>query len=127
MNNVALANGGAYIGSPKDIEVANAIIKAACDYYEIDKGELMGQKCTSVSDIRHMCLYLIDSNTSLKREKIGKIFNQSRFPVIYAVDKIDTHKRIYIRTLHALNDIVNLANTFEKKYSWHIPRISTTH
>lgn len=111
---------------PWEKEIIETVIQAACNFYEISREELLTRQQTEVSQIRFICFYIISRNTSCKDHAIGSMFMRKRDAVRYGIDVVDTHKKIYPQTLRNLNTVIDIANKFEKKFEWHIPKISTT-
>jgi chromosomal replication initiation ATPase DnaA len=106
---------------PRDKEIMEAIIKAACEHYDISEDVLMTvTKKPEATSIRHECMYLIISNTGLKDYAVADRFGITRTPLKRGVEIIETHRTIYRQTLDNLNAIVAIANNFEKKYQWQI-------
>lgn len=112
--------------NPSDRELISVVKKSACIHFEISEDDLMNDRTAQIANVRFLCFWLITQNTNLKDHMVASIFNKTRSAVIYGVGLIDTHKNIYRQTLDNLRSIVKIANTFEKKYSWHIQPISTT-
>jgi hypothetical protein len=109
--------------SAHDSELIECVIQAACVYYGVGKAELMHD--TSMVKTRHLCFFAISRSTNLKDYVIGTFFGKKRTAIKYGIDTIDVHKEIYRQTLDDLNNIIHIANNFEKKYSWHIQSINT--
>jgi|SRR5579871_1933134 len=112
--------------NPSDRELIEAVKKAACEYYEISETDLIESGAYEIANLRYLCFWLIMENTKLKDYVIADIFNKKRSTVIYGVGLIEIHKEIYRQTLDKLKAIAELANNFEKKYSWHIHLTNTS-
>jgi chromosomal replication initiation ATPase DnaA len=106
---------------PRDKEVMELVIKAACEHFDIPEGDLMTvTKKPEATSIRHMCMYLIMTNTSMKDYTVADRFGITRTPLKRGVEIIETHRTIYRQTLDSLRAIAEIANNFEKKYEWQI-------
>lgn len=106
---------------PKDKEIMEALIWATCQYFEITEDELINtSKKRNPVEVKRLCIYLIMKNSDLKDYAVAERFGITRTPLNYGVEVIDAHKKIYRQTSDNLQKIATLANTFEKKYSWHI-------
>jgi chromosomal replication initiation ATPase DnaA len=106
---------------PKDKEIMEAVIRATCQYFEITEDELINtSKKKNPVEVKRLCIYLIMKNSDLKDYAVAERFGITRTPVNDGVEIIDTHKKIYRQTSDNLREIAAIANTFEKKYSWHI-------
>lgn len=107
--------------SPQDKEIMEAVIKATCDFFEVTEEEMLTiSNKPDAANIRRLAIYLIMTSTSLKPAAVADRFKVSRFPIISAVDIIDTHRKIYKQTAYSLNSIATIANNFEKKHQWQI-------
>lgn len=112
--------------SPAYLELIESVINAACEWYTVTRDQLMTEH--KLANARHICCYIINRSTpGMYDYDIGRFFGTQRVTVRYAVEKIDSHKNIYSQVLVDINGIIGLANTFEKKYTWHIQSINTTH
>lgn len=112
--------------SPADRELIECVISAACQYFKVDRQQLIREY--RMASARHLCYYIIfNSTTGVYDYDIGNYFNRKRTAVQYGIGLISSHKNIYRQTLGNLNSIIEIANNLEKKYEWHIPLISTTH
>lgn len=106
-------------------ELIVAVISAACEYYGITKDQLISER--SLAHARQKCYYIIiKSTTGLYDYDIGNYFNKGRTSVQYGIALVDSHKVFYRQVLGDLNNIIALANNFDKKYSWDLPLINTT-
>lgn len=104
--------------SPDDRELVEAVINATCQRLEICREDLM--KDRRHARHRNICYYIISRNTQLKETAIGKVFGHSRTACRYGIEQVGTHVKIYRQTLDMYTDIMELANTFDKKYQWRI-------
>lgn len=104
--------------SPDDRELVEAVINAACIFFQVERDELIAG--TKLAKSRHLCFYIISNNTHLNEKTIGAIFGKGRTAVQYGISQTQVHKKIYRQTLGSINGIVAIANTFDKKHTWHI-------
>lgn len=104
--------------SPDDRELVEAVINAACIFFQIGREELING--TTMAKPRHLCFYIISNNTHLNEKAIGGVFRKARTTVQYGISQMQVHTKIYRQTLGNMQSIVAIANTFEKKYTWHI-------
>lgn len=111
--------------NPTDRELVESIKKAACEHFDITQDRLITDSTPTVANIRFLCFWLIDKNTEIKDYMIGRAFDKARGSVLYGIDLIDVHKKIYRQTLDNLRSIARIANNFEKNYTWHIQPINT--
>lgn len=110
--------------SPVTIEVAESIISGACTWFTVTREQLTHEH--KLAYVRHLCFYLISVGAPGTFDyNIGSFLGYKRRIVRYGIDKIDSHKNYYGQVLADLNGIVGIANNFTKKYSWHLPLIST--
>jgi len=105
---------------PKDKELMETVINAACNYFEIDESIMLNNSSTDIANIRYIVCYIIMKNTELKDYIIAKRVNKARSTINTGVEKIDIHKDIYRQTLDNINGVISVANNFEKKYVWHL-------
>lgn len=103
---------------PMEKEIAENVIEATCQYFDITKETLLCDTSTSVANMRFMCFYLIMNNTSLKDYVVGDMFNKSRNVVRYGKNHIEFQISIYGQSMVNLRSIKQIANNFEKKYEW---------
>jgi hypothetical protein len=109
--------------SRRDQELVDAVILAGCEYMGITREHLLdGYEANT----RYACYFLIkEAERMLTPGDIARACKKSRATVAYGIDLMDVHRKIYRQTLDTLNGIAELANKFDKNYSWHIPKIST--
>lgn len=106
----------------------NAIIWATCTVFEITEETLLTNKSTDVSQIRYCIYYLLCKHIEIREAPIvHRMQIRNRSIIHYGVSKIDVHKKIYRQTIDTLRKIIDTANTFDKKHTWLIPSINTTH
>jgi chromosomal replication initiation ATPase DnaA len=109
---------------PKDLEIANAIVRATCEVFEISEEALRSDNRATIANMRQMVYFLMKKYTDMKDYNIGaRMGKSSRHAISFGVEKIETHKRIYRQTMDELCMIVERANTFEKKYYWHLHKL----
>lgn len=112
--------------SPADRELIECVISAACQYFDANRQQLIGEY--RMANARHLCYYIIATSTiGIYDYHIGSFFNKGRTAVQYGIGLISSHKNIYRQTLGNLNGIIEIANNLEKKFKWHIPLMTTTH
>ena len=87
------------------IPLQEAIIKAACEHFEINENTLLNEKQFNVAYMRHLCFYLIKKNTSLSNRFIGFRFKQSKGPVQYGIEIIESIRNVNASTLTDLRKI----------------------
>jgi hypothetical protein len=104
--------------SPDDRELVEAVIKAACIFFQVEREDLINDR--KLAKTRHLCFDIISNNTHLNEKTIGEIFCKGRTAVQYGISQMEVHKKIYRQTLGNINSIVAIANTFDKKHTWHI-------
>jgi len=111
--------------SPANRELIEGVISAACQHFDVTREQLLGEY--RLTNARHLCFYIIhNSTTGVFDYDIGGFFNKKRTAVQYGINLIDTHKVIYRQTLGDLNAIITIANSFVKKYEWHLQLNNTT-
>lgn len=111
--------------SPVCLELIDCVMGAACQYFNVSRELLINEY--RMANARHICYYIIiNSTTGVYDYDIGKFFNRKRTAVQYGIGQISAHKDIYRQTLGEINSIIQIANNFEKKYSWHLQSISIT-
>lgn len=111
--------------SPANLELIDCVMSAACQYYNVSRELLINEY--RMANARHLCYFIIMSGTSgLYDYEIGVLFNRKRTAVQYGIGQISAHKEIYRQTLGDLNSIIQIANNFEKKHTWHLLPISIT-
>ncbi|SHN45915.1 helix-turn-helix domain-containing protein [Chitinophaga sp. CF418] len=109
--------------SPVYREMIEKVTDATCQYFSVTKDQLTSEY--KLSNARHLCFYIIMENAKgVYDYDIGKFFNRKRTAVQYGIGCVSAHVNIYRQTLGDLNAIVGIANTFEKKYEWHLQPIS---
>lgn len=85
------------------------VIDAVCDYYDIEKTELMGNKRPQeVVNARQIGMYILRKKTSLSLSKIAQVFNRDHTTVIHSINKINGYLDIKDKeTILALETICN--------------------
>ena len=112
--------------TPENRELIECVMKAVCNYFDVTEKQLKEEH--KLATARHYCFYLIKENTTgVFDYNIGAFFNRKRTAVQYGIDLVDHHKFIYRQTLGTLNTIIQIANNFEKKYTWDLQPINITH
>lgn len=112
--------------SPDNREIIECVIKAACQYYNVTRDQLIEEH--RLANARHLCFYIIKVSTEdVFDYSIGKYFNKKRTAVQYGIGIIDHQKIIYRQVIGNLNAIIEIANNFDKKYPWHLQQINITH
>lgn len=112
---------------PHDLEIIEKVIEAACIQYDISRKILMDGTSKEIVNIRYQCMYLISQNTGLYEKQIAEAFGKSRTTAQYGIGLIEIHKKIYRQTLGSMESIINITNSFTKKYQWHLQQINITH
>lgn len=111
--------------SDSNRELIDSVVNAACQFYSVSKKELLNE--SSLVGARHLCFYIIKVNTDgIYDYTIGHFFNKKRTAVQYGINVVEHQKEIYRQMLGDINSISDIANNFEKKYTWHLRRINTT-
>ena len=105
---------------PRDKEVMELVIKAACEHFYIEEEILISNTSIAIANIRYLVCFLIINNTGLKDYVIAKRVGKCRSTINTGIEKIDIHRRIYRQTLDDLEAVVNIANSFEKKFVWQL-------
>lgn len=109
--------------SPNNLEIIDAVKRAAASYHRVSVDDLVHSKERHLIMSRYICFYIIKEMAySLYDYEIGYFFDKKRSVVMYGIDLVRAHMKIYRQVIGELNEIVDIANTFEKKYSWHIPK-----
>lgn len=112
--------------SPVAREMIEKVTDATCQHFGVTQEQLTSEY--RLSNARHLCFYIIMENArGIYDYDIGAFFNRKRTAVQYGIGLISCHMNIYRQTLGDLNTIIAIANTFEKKYEWHLQPISTRH
>src|ERR1051325_7100056 len=109
-----------YIINPADRELISCVKRAACKHFEIEEERLIGDTSQVVANIRFLCFWLIAQNCQVKDYVIADSFRKGRTVVKYGVETIDVHIKIYRQTIDNLRKIADIANNFDKNYSWGI-------
>ena len=103
-----------------DREITVAVIQSTCNFFNVDFETLKNCESARMANIRYLCFYLILTNTSLRDREVGEIFGKSRNAVWAGKYKISFEMGIYGQTVGNLRALINIANTFEKKFQWHL-------
>lgn len=114
---------------PISAEIVDTVISATCIHFGITKKQLCKGKGSvqRMGGVRHLSYYIIaTSGADIYDYQIGYFFDRSRCSVRHGVSQIAVQKNIYSQTLADLNSIINIANNFTKKHSWHLQPINIT-
>lgn len=89
---------------------ADDIIKCVCDFYKLDKADLLGKKKNKeFVEPRQICIYLINDLMSLPLVTIGqKMGGRDHTTVIYARDKVAELIKTNPNTARVVNDLKNM-------------------
>lgn len=89
---------------------ADDIIKCVCDFYKLDKADLIGKKKNKeFVEPRQICIYLINDLMSLPLVTIGqKMGGRDHTTVIYARDKVAELIKTNPNTARVVNDLKNM-------------------
>ncbi|MGZ5302522.1 MAG: helix-turn-helix domain-containing protein [Bacteroidia bacterium] len=93
--------------------VQEAIIKAACAYFEITEDILLSGTTHNICYMRWCCFYLIKKNTFLSVKFIGNRFKKQRPAGSNGIDTIESRKPIYMQTVCDLRTIAEKAGILD--------------
>ncbi len=85
---------------------AEDIINCVCNFYKVDKKELLSKKKTKeIALARQVSMYLVLDMMSLPQYTVGKIFGRDHATVIYTRDKISEQMETDTKLSVEINDI----------------------
>ena len=86
---------------------ADDIISCVCDFYKVQKNDLIGKKKNKEFVVpRQICIYLISEMMNLPLVTIGKLIGgRDHATVIYARDKIAEQMKTDTKLYVSINDI----------------------
>lgn len=91
--------------SPENKQKVEAVLCAACKYFEIERDRLFVDASYSVVNIKQMCIYLMKVNTKMSDRDLAEYLSISKSSVGSSVEKIRVHKNIYSDTMNGLRKI----------------------
>lgn len=115
------------IEKPKPLQ--ELIIDATCLYYGLTREQLFS-KCRrqTLVDKRHICIYLIKSETNLSDYLLAQSLRFSRSSIQNAVEKVEGEKSVYRQVAGEINDILAIVGKLKKKQSeWALQESSLTY
>ncbi len=84
------------------------IIGAACSYFKVTKGELLGKsKKAELVKARQICAFLMCDMLSLPLQVLGKAMDRDHTTIMYARDKMKKQAGLNDRTAKEIDDIRN--------------------
>lgn len=87
------------------------IIQAVCQYFSIDKNDLVGRKRNKeIVEPRQICIYLMWSQLAIPLLTIGKMFGRDHTTIIHARDKIMEQVKASVPMKKMINDITMILN-----------------
>ena len=87
------------------------IIQAVCQYFSIDKNDLVGRKRNKeIVEPRQICIYLMWSQLASPLLTIVKMFGRDHTTIIHARDKIMEQVKASVPMKKMINDITMILN-----------------
>lgn len=104
------------IEKPKPLQ--ELIIDATCLYYGMTREQLFS-KCRqqTLVDKRHICIYIIKSETNLSDYLLAQSLKFSRSSIQNAVEKVDGERSVYKQVAGEINDILAIVANMKKRQS----------
>jgi chromosomal replication initiation ATPase DnaA len=104
-----------------DVEIANHVIKAVCDYFDINSEQFFSSHYNrKISYARKLTFFFIKGNTELSFSNLSRAFKIDRKSIHTGISEIHLQRQVFTHISHDLQNIIKLVNNFEKKYEWQL-------